>query len=151
MHPLLRISVSPLCLHAYALSSSGVNKLFPLLSDPWVAYQTPIDTAMPNLIRTKRVTSFSLQPPLVIQGKELKSDLRDDDDDTWRGVLMDSTEERVWREERGEGLMDWWEEGLGGGKDVDEIRAGSGKKEERRRPNLKDPAVKFRPKIICRP
>lgn len=75
LHPLLHESTSPMCLHAYAISASGAKRLLALLEDPWTAYQTPIDTAIPTLISQSLLTSFSIEPPLIIQRKDEPSDI----------------------------------------------------------------------------
>lgn len=68
MHPYLHPSSEPRCLHAYALTRAGYTELLRILRDPWFAYQTAIDTAIPRLIRDERLQSFSVDPPLIIQG-----------------------------------------------------------------------------------
>lgn len=99
LHPGLHQSTAPSCLHGYAVSHSGALKLLASLSDPWTAYQSPIDTCIPQLIAQKRLVSFSLVPPLIIQLKDGPSDIGSGNGSAWRGVLADSTMERIWFEE----------------------------------------------------
>ena len=68
MHPYLHPSSEPRCLHGYALTRGGYTELLRILRDPWLAYQTAIDTAIPRLIRDERMASFSIDPPIIIQG-----------------------------------------------------------------------------------
>lgn len=60
---------APRCLHGYAMTNLGAQKLVELFSDPWVAYQTPVDTALPSFILQGLVKGYSLEPPSIIQGK----------------------------------------------------------------------------------
>ncbi|GAA5988999.1 hypothetical protein JCM10908_006263 [Rhodotorula pacifica] len=99
LHPHLHRSSVPLCLHAYALSSTGASHVLSLLSDPWSAYQTAIDTAVPSFIQFGLLDSFSVEPPLVIQRKEGASDIQAGVGSKWRGLLMDSTVDRIRRAE----------------------------------------------------
>lgn len=96
-HPLLHASSQPLCLHAYALSSHGSNRLLSLLQDPWSAFQTAIDTAVPSLLvpPTPLLNSYSIDPPLVVQRKDGPSDIQSGSGSRWRGLLGDSTVERI--------------------------------------------------------
>jgi hypothetical protein len=99
LHPSLHRSTEPRCLHGYALSRSGVRHLLELLSDPWIAYQVAIDTAIPTYIRRDAIAAFSIEPPLIIQSKDTPSDIQQGIGSPWRGVLADSTLERIWRDE----------------------------------------------------
>lgn len=92
-------STQPLCLHGYALSKAGAKKLLSYLSNPWVAYQTPVDTVLPFLIQHKLIQSYSVEPPLIIQNKASVSDIQSGAGSAWRGVLMDSTLERLMMDE----------------------------------------------------
>ncbi|GAA5928260.1 hypothetical protein JCM3775_000560 [Rhodotorula graminis] len=104
LHPHLHRSTNPLCLHAYALSSSGARRALSLLLNPWTAYQTAVDTAVPSFISFGLVNSFSVDPPLIIQRKDGPSDIQLGVGSKWRGLLMDSTVERI---RRAEGLEVW--------------------------------------------
>lgn len=99
MHPMLHPSTEPRCLHGYALSRSGYTEILKYLRDPWLAYQTAIDTAIPNLIRSDTVASFSVDPSIIIQSKDTPSDIQTGIGSPWRGLLADSTMERIWRDE----------------------------------------------------
>ncbi|GAA6009239.1 hypothetical protein JCM11491_004241 [Sporobolomyces phaffii] len=106
LHPHLHHSTVPLCLHAYALSSAGAKRVLSLLLNPWTAYQTAVDTAVPSFIQFKLLNSFSVEPPLIIQRKDGPSDIQKGIGSKWRGLLMDSTVERI-RKANGE---DVWED-----------------------------------------
>ncbi|GAA5823508.1 hypothetical protein JCM5353_006286 [Sporobolomyces roseus] len=106
LHPHLHRSTVPLCLHAYALSSSGARRLLSLLLNPWTAYQTAVDTAVPSFIQFELLKSFSIEPPLIIQRKDGPSDIQKGIGSKWRGLLMDSTVERI-RKAEGEEV---WED-----------------------------------------
>lgn len=99
LHPLLHQSSAPLCLHAYALSSTGASRVLSLLNNPWTAYQTAVDTAVPSFISFSLLNSFSVDPPLVIQRKDGPSDIQSGTGSKWRGLLMDSTVDRIRRAE----------------------------------------------------
>jgi GR25 family glycosyltransferase involved in LPS biosynthesis len=99
LHPLLHRSTEPRCLHGYSLSRTGVRHLLRLLSDPWVAYQAAIDTIIPTYIGRDAIAAFSVEPPLIIQSKDTPSDIQQGVGSPWRGVLADSTMERIWRDE----------------------------------------------------
>lgn len=104
LHPHLHRSTVPLCLHAYALSAKGAERALSLLLNPWTAYQTAVDTAVPSFISFKLLDSFSVDPPLIIQRKDGPSDIQQGIGSKWRGLLMDSTVERI---RRAEGLEIW--------------------------------------------
>lgn len=102
-HPNLHRSSEPRCLHAYALSRTGAQKILKYLSDPWIAYQTAIDIALPTLIKSGALrNAFSIDPAWIIQDKtEFGSDVQPQGKGSpWAGFLMDSTWERVLRYER---------------------------------------------------
>ncbi|KAI5477248.1 hypothetical protein MNV49_006544 [Pseudohyphozyma bogoriensis] len=99
LHPLLHASTAPLCLHAYALTQSGAQHLMKLLNNPWTAYQTAVDTAVPSYIGFNLVKSYSVEPPLVIQRKDGPSDIQAGIGSKWRGLLMDSAWERIEKDE----------------------------------------------------
>ncbi|SDA02940.1 BZ3500_MvSof-1268-A1-R1_Chr11-1g03228 [Microbotryum saponariae] len=96
-HPLLHPSVQPLCLHGYALSRQGVKRVLSLLNNPWTAYQTAVDTAVPSFIFFRLLTSFSVEPPIITQRKDGPSDIQEGVGSVWKGLLMDSTVERIAR------------------------------------------------------
>ncbi|KAG0142250.1 hypothetical protein CROQUDRAFT_50580 [Cronartium quercuum f. sp. fusiforme G11] len=101
-HPNLHRSSEPRCLHAYALSKFGAQKTLGYLSDPWTAFQTAIDIAMPTLIRSGALTqSFSIEPAWVVQAKgEFGSDVqRNGKGSAWAGFLIDSAWDRIKRAE----------------------------------------------------
>ncbi|KAH8922393.1 hypothetical protein BT69DRAFT_1205250, partial [Atractiella rhizophila] len=106
LHPLLHPSAEPRCLHGYALSKKGYNHLLDLYSDPLVAYTTAVDTLLPNLVRKNMIKSYSVEPSLIIQSKDISSDIQTGIGSPWRGVLMDSTLERIDRSE-GKEIKDW--------------------------------------------
>jgi hypothetical protein len=112
LHPHLFTSVMPRCLHAYALSKSGVQKVLGLLSDPWVAYQAPVDVTIPTLAQTGRLVPYSVEPPLIIQSKDSPSDIQPGTGSTWRGLLADSTMERIWRDEEKDVPILAWSEAI---------------------------------------
>jgi hypothetical protein len=83
--------------------------LFELFSDPWRAYQTPVDTFVPYLIRESAVkrkdpekpllSAFSMEPAVIIQSKDLASDIQTGIGSSWKGLLADSTWDRILRDE----------------------------------------------------
>ncbi|GAA5888982.1 hypothetical protein JCM6882_009706 [Rhodosporidiobolus microsporus] len=119
LHPLLHPSTGPMCLHGYALTSTGASTLLSHMLDPWRAFSTAVDLVVPTLLHLQSadssppyprnapplLRSFSITPPLVVQRKDGPSDLQKGNGSKWRGVLRDSTMERV-RRDRGE-----WHEG----------------------------------------
>jgi len=98
-HPFLHVSSEPRCLHGYALSSKGYENLLRILRDPWTAYQTPIDTAVPTLTRIEAINAYSVDPGIIIQSKDTPSDIQPGKGSKWRGMLADSTMDRIWRDE----------------------------------------------------
>lgn len=106
-----------MCLHAYALTASGAHTLLSHLLDPWSAFSTAVDLVIPTLLhiqdvldprwasrghgdgirRAPLVRSWSVVPPLVVQRKDGPSDLQKGTGSPWRGVLRDSTVERIKR------------------------------------------------------
>ncbi len=84
-----------MCLHGYALSATGARKLFGALQNPWSAFASAVDLAVPTFIDAHELNSFSLQPPLIIQRKDGPSDLQKGQGSKWRGLLRDSTVERI--------------------------------------------------------
>lgn len=84
-----------MCLHGYALSATGATKLLSSLLDPWTAFASAVDLAVPTYIEAHELNSFSLQPPLIIQRKDGPSDLQKGQGSKWRGLLRDSTVERI--------------------------------------------------------
>ncbi|GAA6023547.1 hypothetical protein JCM10207_005713, partial [Rhodosporidiobolus poonsookiae] len=125
LHPLLHPSTAPKCLHAYALTSTGAKTLLDHMLSPWSAYSTAVDLWVASLVMfqgwlgtvypTKEgavkplIRAWSLTPPLVVQRKDGPSDLQSGSGSRWRGVLRDSTLERVRRDE-GRWSDEWEEE-----------------------------------------
>ncbi|KAG8813009.1 hypothetical protein FRC17_001709 [Serendipita sp. 399] len=93
LHP----SSSPLCTHAYAISTRGAIHLSQLLRHPSFAYSRPLDQAFAWLIRNKIVKgAYSVVPPVVVQTKEGKSDIAQKGAGSrWRDHLVDGTKQRV--------------------------------------------------------
>ncbi|KAJ3794589.1 hypothetical protein GGU11DRAFT_292542 [Lentinula aff. detonsa] len=71
LHP----SFQPRCLHAYALSPAGAVRVLKHLRHEPFAYSRTIDLAIAWLILEKRIKSFTVVPPLVIQRKVTKTDI----------------------------------------------------------------------------
>ena len=69
------------------------------MTEPYSAYQAPVDTAIPTFIKTGALSPYSLDPPLIIQSKDSPSSIQPGVGSKWRGILQDSTLERIWREE----------------------------------------------------
>lgn len=111
LHPLLHRSTAPLCLHAYALTSRGASRVLSLLNNPWTAYSTAVDTAVPSFISFSQdptgallpsgrlLEAFTVDPPLIIQRKDGPSDIQEGVGSKWRGLLSDSTVERIKKSE----------------------------------------------------
>ena len=99
LHPGLHRSTAPRCLHGYAVSQAGASRILAALSDPWIAFQAAIDTTIPFFIKQKAFNSFSLVPPIIIQLKDGPSDIQGGNGSQWRGVLADSTMERIWEDD----------------------------------------------------
>lgn len=121
VHPQLHKASEPRCLHGYAVSQKGAQHLLELFSDPWRTYQTPVDTFMPFLTRydpppppgqkpknlkaiekldpPMYIQAFSMEPAVIIQSKELSSDIQTGLGSNWRGLLADSTWDRILRDE----------------------------------------------------
>ncbi|CAG8548015.1 10214_t:CDS:1, partial [Racocetra fulgida] len=60
-------SVAPMCLHAYAVSYSGAQKLLELL-DPEVPLGT-VDYSLSEVVRYGKVSSYSVHPQPIVQWK----------------------------------------------------------------------------------
>jgi hypothetical protein len=105
----LHQSSVPLCLHAYALSNKGARTLLSLLNNPWTAYQTAVDTAVPSFVMFGLLNSFSVEPPLIIQRKDGPSDIQAGIGSKWRGLLADSTVERIAKSEGEPVYEDVWD------------------------------------------
>ncbi|KAJ3794591.1 hypothetical protein GGU11DRAFT_292562 [Lentinula aff. detonsa] len=71
LHP----SFQPRCLHAYALSPAGAVRVLKHLRHEPFAYGRSVDLAIAWLILEKRIKSFTVVPPLVIQRKVTKTDI----------------------------------------------------------------------------
>ncbi|KAI5476547.1 hypothetical protein MNV49_007494 [Pseudohyphozyma bogoriensis] len=115
LHPLLHETTQPMCLHGWAVSSLGARRLLSLLNNPWNAYTTAVDLAVPSFIRFDLLKSFSVEPPLIIQRKDGPSDLVEGNGSKWRGFLRDSTWDRIRRdmgevveEEQWDKKVKWW-------------------------------------------
>lgn len=111
LHPNVHASSVPLCLHAYALTQAGASHLLSLLENPWSAYQTAVDTAVPSFISFGLFNSFSVEPPLILQRKDGPSDIQAGIGSKWHGILMDSTIERLRRDEGEVVVEDVWVDG----------------------------------------
>lgn len=85
-------------MHGFATSSLGRRRILSLLSDPWLAFQTPIDTCLPTFI-SLGLRAFSVEPPIINQAKVGTSDIQQGTGSPWKGVLADSTLERIWKDE----------------------------------------------------
>jgi GR25 family glycosyltransferase involved in LPS biosynthesis len=68
-------SFQPRCLTAYALSPAGAVRLLSHLRHEPFAYGRSVDLATEWLVWTKRVKSFTVVPPVVIQRKVTKTDI----------------------------------------------------------------------------
>lgn len=91
-----------MCLHGYALSSLGAASFNSFLTNPWHAYSTAVDLVVPSLLyhhQVPKYSTFSIQPPLIIQRKDSPSSLQAGKGSKWRGLLGDSTVERIKRDE----------------------------------------------------
>lgn len=107
-----------MCLHGYALTARGAHRLLSHMLDPWSAFSTAIDLVIPSLLHLQAqyhhpaspplLESFSVVPPLIVQRKDGPSDLQRGNGSKWRGLLRDSTVERI-RKDRGE-WNDAWED-----------------------------------------
>ncbi|THU85998.1 hypothetical protein K435DRAFT_970456, partial [Dendrothele bispora CBS 962.96] len=71
LHP----SFQPRCLHAYALSPAGAVRLLKHLRHPPYAYGRSVDLATEWLVWEKRLKSFTVVPPVIIQRKVTKTDI----------------------------------------------------------------------------
>jgi len=69
------------------------------MNEPWSAYQAAVDNAIPTLIASGDLSSYSIEPPLIIQSKKSPSDIQPGIGSSWRGLLQDSTMDRIWRDE----------------------------------------------------
>lgn len=113
-----------MCLHAYALTHTGASTLLSYLLSPWSAYSTAVDIMIPTLLHIQStplftpshssppeplLRSWTITPPLIVQRKDGPSDLQKGNGSKWRGVLRDSTVERVQRD-RGEWHEGWEED-----------------------------------------
>lgn len=88
---------SPLCTHAYALTTKGATTLYNHLRHPAFAYSRALDQAIAWLIRSKNLkNAYSIVPSLIIQTKDSKSDISGRTKGSrWRDTLMDSTHNRL--------------------------------------------------------
>ncbi|CAG8577034.1 22081_t:CDS:2 [Dentiscutata erythropus] len=60
-------SVAPMCMHAYAVSYSGVRKLIELLN-PMIPRGT-VDFSLSVVVKDEKVKSFDVHPPAISQWK----------------------------------------------------------------------------------
>ena len=67
------------------------------MRDPWAAYQAAVDTAIPRLIRYGKIVAYSVDPSIIIQSKELPSDIQTGIGSPWRGSLSDRCVDRMLR------------------------------------------------------
>lgn len=91
-----------MCLHGWAVSRLGASSFFEHLSNPWHAFSTAVDLVVPSQLyhhEAPKYSTFSIQPPLIIQRKDGPSSLQGGTGSKWRGVLGDSTVERIKRDE----------------------------------------------------
>ena len=79
----------------------GYTRFLSALADPWIAYQGAVDTAVAALVGRSALYSFSIEPSLIVQTKDVTSDIQAGIGSEWRGVLADSTLERILRDEIG--------------------------------------------------
>ncbi|PVG02616.1 hypothetical protein CPB86DRAFT_696894 [Serendipita vermifera] len=93
LHP----SNSPLCTHAYALTTQGAKRLYSLLRHPAFAYSRPLDQAIAWLIRNRHLNqAYSFVPSLIVQTKTGNSDISmRRKGSRWKDSLYDSTLSRV--------------------------------------------------------
>lgn len=77
----------------------GYTRFLSALADPWIAYQGAVDTAVAALVGRSALYSFSIEPSLIVQTKDVTSDIQAGIGSEWRGVLADSTLERILRDE----------------------------------------------------
>lgn len=68
--------------------------------------EDPSASAAAAARRPRLINSFSVVPPLVVQRKDGPSDLQSGTGSRWRGLLRDSTVERIKRDE-GSWTADW--------------------------------------------
>ncbi|KAA1468342.1 hypothetical protein DENSPDRAFT_911568 [Dentipellis sp. KUC8613] len=85
LHP----SVAPKCTHAYVLSRSGARRVLLHLRHPPFAYSRAIDQALAWLVRSGRVRAFSVVRSVVVQRKQVSSDVMSGKGSKWREGLMD--------------------------------------------------------------
>lgn len=109
LHPLLHKASAPKCLHGWAVSARGAEHLLSLLNSPWSAYSTAVDVAVPSFIHDRLLRAFSVEPPLIIQRKDGPSDLQGGNGSKWRGLLRDSTFDRIWKDEGHLVVEDVWD------------------------------------------
>ncbi|KAK4046730.1 hypothetical protein OIV83_005835 [Microbotryomycetes sp. JL201] len=109
-HPLLHQSVSPMCLHGWSVTQTGAQRIFAHLLDPWKAFMLAVDAAVPTLIKFGQVRAFSVQPPLIIQRKDGPSDLQGGNGSSWKGVLRDSTVDRIRIDEGEDVVAEVWKQ-----------------------------------------
>jgi len=84
---LLYPSFQPRCLHAYALSPRGAVKFLTHLRHTQFAYGRSVDLATEWLVWEKRVKSFTVVPPVIIQRKVSKTDITLEGGAVWKEKL----------------------------------------------------------------
>lgn len=100
LNPIVRKAAHPMCTHGYALSQKGARRLLEVVASPWTSYTVGVDTAMARAHKDGKINAFLVDPPLIIQTKESKSTVQNGGAEDWRGLLMDSTLDRV-RKDKG--------------------------------------------------
>ncbi|CAG8603993.1 2396_t:CDS:1 [Acaulospora morrowiae] len=82
-------SASPICMHAYAVSSTGLPKIL----REYNTSNMPIDFRSYDLIDKEVITSYSLEPSIVVQVKSYDnpSDITPESNDTETDDLRNST------------------------------------------------------------
>ncbi|KAH9813353.1 hypothetical protein DFH28DRAFT_1222655 [Melampsora americana] len=86
----LRPAFAPKCNHAYAVSKRGARRLLRHLRSPAFAYSRSFDKAILHLILTERIKAFSFYPSIVVQTKDLISDIAGGNGSSWKDSLENS-------------------------------------------------------------
>lgn len=64
---------------------------------PWTVYSGAVDTAMVRAHLDGKLSAFVVDPPIILQAQEWPSSIQGDRPAGWRGLLMDSTLDRIKR------------------------------------------------------